>query len=349
MPWTKVFSNREEFEREFGPSGDGKLRAVTYREAINETTASLLASDESVFVLGEGVDDPGGVFGTIRGLAGRFGGERVMDTPLAENGITGVAVGAAVAGMRPILVHMRMDFLPLAMDQLINHAAKWRYMFGGAVNVPLVVRGIIGRGWGSAAQHSQSLHPLFAHVPGLKVVMPATPYDGSGLLRAAVYDGNPVVFIEHRWLFEHIGHVPAEPFEVEIGKGIVRRRGSDVTIVAFSYMVYEALRAAKTLEAEGIEAEVVDPRTLRPLDEEIIIDSVRKTGRLVTAEPGWRLCGMGSEVAALAAEKAFHALKAPPVRINTADVPTPASHVLEEAFYPGADDIAGAARRIVRE
>jgi pyruvate dehydrogenase E1 component beta subunit len=220
-------------------------------------------------------------------------------------------------------------------------------MFGGKVNVPLVIRSIIGRGWGSAAQHSQSLQALFAHIPGLKVVMPTTPYDVKGMLMASVTDGNPVLFIEHRWLYGHMGHVPKEPYTVEIGKGIVRREGSDVTIVALSHMAFEATQAAEALAEEGIEAEVVDLRTIRPLDMEIIIKSLEKTGRLVVADTGWKTGGIGAEIIAGIIEIDPGLLKRPVKRVNPPDVPTPASHVLEAAFYPGKDDIIKAVKELV--
>lgn len=344
MPWTKVYGYTEASER---PAKGEGLRELTFREALLEAHTQMLEKDERVFVIGEGVDDPGGVFGSTKGLHEKFGRERVIDTPLAENGITGIAMGAALAGMRPILVHMRVDFLPLSMDQLFNHAAKWHYMFGGKVNVPIVVRAIVGRGWGSAAQHSQNLHALFAHVPGLKVVMPSTPYDAKGLLMASVYDGNPVIFIEHRWLYEGMGHVPETPYRVPIGKGTVRREGKDATIVALSHMVKLSMDAAATLAAEGIECEVVDLRTLSPLDDGIVTDSVKKTGRLVVADTGWKSFGVGAEVTARVVEKAFKSLKAPVVRVNPPDVPTPSSHVLEDAYYPGPEDIVSAVKRVL--
>lgn len=346
MPWTKVYGNREDFEK---VPNWRELRGITYREALHEASAQMLESDPDVFLIGEGIDDPGGVFGTTKDLHKRFGVDRVMDSPLAENGITGVAIGAAMAGMRPILVHMRVDFMPMSMDQIVNHAAKWNYMFGGAVNVPIVIRSIIGRGWGSAAQHSQSLQASFAHYPGLKVAMPATPYDAKGLLRSAVYDGNPVIFIEHRWLFEHVGHVPEEPYTVPIGEGIVRREGTDVTIVAISLMVFESMKAAAELEKEGVSAEVIDLRTLKPMDAGIVMNSVKKTGRLVVADTGWTEYGAAAEIVTKVTEdpEAFRALKAPAARVALPDVPTPASHVLEQAFYKGAPDIAAAARKVM--
>lgn len=337
MPWTTVYG----FDTAHAPEVEegAEIRELTYREAINEAHVQMLEKDDRVFVFGEGIDDPGGVFGTTKGLQERFGKERVFDTPLAECALTGAAIGAAAAGMRPILVHMRVDFLPLTLDQLLNHASKWHYMFGGNINVPMVVRAIVGRGWGSAAQHSQSLHALFAHVPGLKVVLPSSPYDAKGLLMAAVYDGNPVIMIEHRWLYEGKGHVPEEPYRVEIGKSAVIRKGGDVTVVAVSHMVKQSLDAAAELSKEDIHCEVIDLRTVNPLDDGPVIESVKKTGRLVIADTGWQSYGIGAEVAARVAEKAHGALKAPPVRLNPPGVPTPASPVLEAAYYPGVGEI----------
>ena len=242
---------------------------------------------------------------------------------------------------------MRVDFVPLTLDQILNHASKWHYMFGGKVNVPLIIRSIIGRGWGSAAQHSQSLQALFAHIPGLKVIMPTTPYDAKGMMMAASADGNPVLCIEHRWLYGHMGHVPEEPYTVELGKGIIRRVGKDVTIVALSHMAFYAVEAAQALAAEGIEAEVVDLRTIRPLDMEIILSSIGKTGRLVIADTGWKTGGIGAEIIAGIAETDLRLLKAPVKRVNPPDVPTPASHILEEAFYPGKDDIIKAVKELI--
>jgi len=321
-------------------------RILDYRGAIREALEQALAADPRVFVMGEGVDDPDAVFGTTLGLQKRFGPRRVFDTPIAENAMTGVAVGAALAGMRPVLVHMRMDFMLPAMDQLVNHAAKWRAMFGGRFRVPLVVRAVVGRGWGAAAQHSQSLQGLFMHAPGLKVVMPSNPYDAKGLLLAAIADDDPVVFVEHRWLYDDAAPVPRAPYRVPLGRGRVARRGRDVTVVAVSLMVREALAAADALAPEGIGLEVVDPRTLCPLDEGLILRSVRKTGRLLVADTGWRNAGAGAEIAARVAEKAHGFLKAPVCRIATADVPTPAGAALEERFYPSRGTIVAEARRL---
>jgi pyruvate dehydrogenase E1 component beta subunit len=297
--------------------------------------------------MGQGVDDPGGMFGSTLNLHNRYGPERVFDTPLSENGLTGIAIGAAIGGMRPVHFHNRPDFLLLAMDQLVNHAAKWHYMFGGAMHVPLVVWACIGRGWGSAAQHSQALQGLFMHVPGLKLVMPSTCYDAKGLMLSAIADDNPVIIMEHRGNFKYKGLVPEPMYRVPIGKGVVRKPGKDVTLVAISHMAIEAYKAAEELAKDGIDAEVIDLRTLRPLDEEIILTSVKKTGRLVAADTGWRTGGVCAEIASFVAEKGFAFLRAPVRRVASPDVPTPAGYTLEEAFYAGMPGIVAAARELV--
>lgn len=345
MPWTKVLIEKEELETILTSKG---LRVLTYVAALLEAQRQLLERDERVFLIGQGVDDAAGVFGSTLGLVDQFGKDRVMDTPIAENGLTGVAAGAAMAGMKPIFVHMRMDFLPMCMDQIINHAAKWYYMTGGLVHVPLVIRSIIGRGWGSAAQHSQALHGLFLHVPGLKIVVPSTPYDAKGLLIAAVEDGNPVLFVEHRWIYNASGFVPQEIYTVPIGKGVIRKEGRDATVVAISQMVYEAVKAAKILQGEGIEVEVIDPRTVKPLDEELIINSVKKTGRLIIADVACKTGGAGAEIACRVAEsEALRFLRTPIVRVNFPDTPTPCSPVLEEAYYPDFQTIVRAVKETI--
>ncbi len=293
------------------------------------------------------MDDPAGMFGATLNLHKRFGGDRVFDSPLAENAMTGIAVGAAIGGMRPVFFHNRPDFLYLAMDQLANHAAKWSFMFGGAVSVPMVVWACIGRGWGSAAQHSQALQGLFMHIPGLKLVMPSTCYDAKGLMLAAIADNNPVLIIEHRFNFRHVGNVPEEVYRVPLGKGAIRRKGRDVTVVAVSFMATEAYVAAEELSKAGVDVEIVDPRTLRPLDEGIILESLAKTGRIVVADTGWKTGGVTAEIAALAAEKGFSMLKAPVRRVACPDVPTPAGFTLESAFYPGSREIVKAVREVL--
>lgn len=346
MPWSKI--KQDISEPEFRNEAEMCKRTLGYGEAIREALQLALNHDQRVFIMGQGVDDPDGMFGVTRNLHLEFGPERVFDTPLAEGALMGVSVGAALAGMRPVYFHNRPDFLLLTMDQLVNHAAKWSYMFGGAVNVPLVVWACIGRGWGSAAQHSQALQGLFMHIPGLKLVMPGTCYDAKGLMLAAIADPNPVLIIDHRFNFRQKGTVPAGMYNVPIGKGIIRKTGKDVTIVAVSHLITDAFHAALELSAAGIEAEVIDLRTLRPLDEEIILNSIDRTGRLVIADCGWKTGGITAEIAALVAEKGFFHLKAPIRRVACPDLPTPASFTLEEAYYIGKKDIINAVLEIIR-
>lgn len=322
-------------------------RTLKYREALDEALVQAMERDDSVFCLGVGVDDPKGIFGTTLSAFRKFGAARVFDTPLAEGAITGIAAGAALAGMRPVMVHARNDFLLLTMDQLVNHAAKWRYMSGGSLRVPLTIRAIIGRGWGQAAQHSQSLQALFAHVPGLRVAMPSNAADAKGLLLAAIAHDSPTILLEHRALFEESCPVPAEPYEVAVGAGAVVRPGRDVTVVAISQMVGEAKKAAETLAGQGISVEVVDPRWLAPLDNDLIFSSVERTGRLVIADTSWTSFGVSAEIAARAAERLWGRLKAPIVRVALPDVPTPCSPKLEKAYYPGAPEIVAAIGRVV--
>ena len=321
------------------------MRQITYREAIDEATRQAMAKDERIIVLGVGVDDAKGIFGTTRGAFEQFGSARVFDTPLSEAALTGMCVGAGLRGLHPLLVHARNDFLLLTMDQIVNNAAKWRYMCGGKLRVPLTIRAIVGRGWGQAAQHSQSLQALFAHVPGLAVIMPATPADAKGLLMTALSMDSPVICLEHRWLYEKSGPVPEDPYSVPLGQAGVVREGSDVTIVAVSHMVLEAVQAAEALAADGIQAEILDVRSLRPLDSDSIARSVAKTGRLVIADTGWKSFGVSAEIAARIGEALFGRLKSPIRRVALPDVPTPASSALEQVYYPGPREIAAAARR----
>ena len=323
-------------------------REISYGQALNEATRQLMEHDERVFVVGQGVISPWYVGMTTEGLLDQFGPARVIDTPVSEDSVTGMAIGAAIAGMRPILVHPRMDFALLGMEQLVGQAANWHYMSGGRVTVPLTARLIVNRGGEQAAQHSQSLQALFAHIPGLKVVMPSTPYDAKGLLIASVYDGNPVVFIDDRWLYEDVGPVPEEIFQVPIGQGVVRREGKDVTVVASSYLAAQAMRAAERLEEMGVDAEVIDLRTVKPIDSSIVIESVKKTGRLIVADGGWAACGVSAEVAALVAESdAVNYLKAPVRRLALPPAPAPASSSLEQAYYHDADDVVTAVRDLL--
>lgn len=316
--------------------------------AINEALHQMMEVDPTVFLIGQGVKSPWYVGNTAQGLLERFGEDRVIDTPVSENGITGAAVGAAIAGMKPVVVHPRMDFMFFAMDPIINQAANWHYMNGGRASVPVVFWGIINRCGEQAAQHSQAIHGLFANIPGLKVVMPATAYDAKGLMIAAIQDPNPVVFVDERLLYRVEDPVPEEIYTVEIGKGVIRKEGKDVTLVAVSLMVHEAMKAAEVLATEGVEVEVVDLRTVKPLDREMILTSVRKTGRAVIADVGWKSFGVSSEIAAVVVENAFDALKAPVLRVALPDCPAPASRNLEEAYYPTAEDIVQAIRKITR-
>jgi pyruvate dehydrogenase E1 component beta subunit len=325
-----------------------QIRTLSYSLAMNEALHQTMAEDSSVILIGQGVKSPWYVGNTARGLISAFGEERVIDTPVSENAITGSAVGAALAGMRPVVVHPRMDFMLFAFDPIINQAANWYYMNGGNLSVPLVVWGIINRGGEQGAQHSQALHAMFAHVPGLKVVMPATPFDAKGLMVAAIRDNNPVIYIDDRWLYGTEEHVPEELYQVPIGKGAVRRKGNHATVIAVSYMVTEALEAAETLASEGIDTEVVDLRTVKPLDVELILSSAEKTGRVVVADVGWKSFGVAAEISALISENIISRMKSNILRVALPDLPAPASRSLEDAYYPRAVDIAEAVRKVMQ-
>jgi acetoin:2,6-dichlorophenolindophenol oxidoreductase subunit beta len=318
------------------------MHKIKYSQALSEGTVQSMERDPNIFMTGIAVDYPSGIFGSTTEATKRFP-DRVFDAPAMENALTGIAIGAAAVGKRPIIVHPRNDFMFLAFDMMINLAAKWKYMYGGnAGSVPIVVRAVIGKGWGQGASHSQSLQSVLAHFPGLNVVMPAFPADAKGLLMSALTHSSPVIMLEHRTLYDTEGDVPEAPHYTPIGKAAVVREGKDITIVATSFMAYEALHAAEQLAKEGVSAEVVDVRSIRPLDEETILQSIKKTGRLIAADTSWELCGFSSEVAALAAEKGFKYLKAAVRRITPADCPSPVSQPLEKAFYPTATTIARA-------
>jgi len=314
-------------------------REIKYREAIAEAHVQSLGRDPSAFIMGPGVADETGIFGTTKLAAERFGPTRVFNTPTSENTLTGIGVGAAVLGMHPVLVHARNDFVLLTLDQIVNQAAKWSYMSGGAIRVPFLIRAIIGRGWGQGSQHSQSLQSIFMHFPGLQVIMPVTPYDAKGLILSAMGGDMPTICLEHRWLYDKSGPVPEHYYTVPVGKGRVVREGADVTVVAISQSVHDAEIAAKELEKENISAEVLDLRSLRPLDIDIIINSVKKTRRLIVCDTSWKNAGASSEILAVVAEHAHGALLSPPARIALEDTPTPCSSVLEELFYPNPDTI----------
>ncbi len=330
--------------REPGPVG---TRNLTMAEALNEALHQEMERDASVFVMGEDVGATGGLFQVSKGLSDRFGEARVRDTPISEATFCGAGVGAAIAGMRPVVEVQIFDFVTQMMDMIVNQAAKFRFMLGGRPNVPFVIRGPQGGGIRLAAQHSQSLESWFTHIPGLVVIAPSTPYDAKGLLTAAIRDNNPVVFLEHKLLYHGAsGPVPSEPYAIPIGKADVKRAGTDVTIVATQVMVARALAAAAKLGAEGVSVEVIDPRTLRPLDEETILTSVKKTGRLIVVHEAVRHGGFGAEVAAIVMEKAFDWLDAPVVRVSAPDVPMPFNPDLELAVIPSQQMIEDAIRKI---
>lgn len=310
-------------------------RMITFCEALNEATHQEMERDRSVFVYG--IENK--VFGSLNGLAERFGKERCFVTPLSEEAMTGFGLGAAINGMRPIHTHIRIDFFLLAMNQLINMVSSYHYSVAGKLKVPFVIRAVVGRGWGQGFQHSKSLQGLFAQIPGLKVIMPTTPYDAKGLLTSAIRDDNPVISIEHRWLYWQEGNVPEHPYTIPIGEPNVLRNGSDITIVATSWMNVEATKAAEILAKRGIEVEIIDPRAASPLNYEPIIASVNKTKRCIVADNDWLYCGLSAEIAARVYEKCFGKLKAPVSRIGFAHTPCPTTRVLENEFYPNATKI----------
>jgi acetoin:2,6-dichlorophenolindophenol oxidoreductase subunit beta len=327
---------------------DIALRELSYAEAIREALGQAMEADENVFLMGEDIGVYGGAFQVTGDLVHRFGEDRVIDTPIAELGAAGVAVGAALAGSKPVFEFQFSDFATLAMEQIVNQAAKMRFMLGGKVSVPVVFRMPSGSGTGAAAQHSQSLEAWFAHVPGLKVVQPSTPEDAKGLLLAAIDDPDPVLIFEHKLLYKTKGHVPLEAYRTPIGKAIVRRTGADVTIVATSIMVHRALEAAETLLNEGIDCEVIDLRSLRPIDTDTIFTSIEKTHRLVTVYEGVKALGIGAEISALVAEgPAFGALDAPILRLGGADVPLPYNPELEKAAVPQVGTIVQGIRDLM--
>jgi len=323
-------------------------RALSFVDAIREATDQEMARDERVLLFGLDVDDPKAILGTTKGLVERYGRERVFGTPLSEDAMSGAAVGMALAGMRPIHVHIRMDFVMLAMNQLVNMAAKTHYMFGGQESCPLVVRSIIGKSWGQGAQHSQGLYSFFMHVPGLKVVAPSTPYDAKGCLAAAVRDDNPVMFIEHRILYYQRGPVPEASYEVKPGKARVTVPGKDVTIVGISYMQVEAMRAQRYLQDKGISAEVIDPIWLSPLDVDTIAASAAKAGRLLIVDNGWNTCGASAEILSAVYEKLQDSRLPKARRMGFAPTPCPTTPSLEKLFYPNARTIAAAAYDLVK-
>jgi pyruvate dehydrogenase E1 component beta subunit len=325
-----------------------ETRELTIREAIREALAEELARDPTVFLMGEDIGRAGGVFMVTAGLLEKFGPDRIIDTPISEAGVAGIGVGAAMTGMRPVVEIMFSDFLTLAMDQIANQAAKMHYMTGGQARVPLVIRTTIGAGRGAAAQHSQSMQAWVAHIPGLKVVMPSTPYDAKGLLKSSIRDDNPVIFLEDKMSYDVKGPVPLAEYTVPLGVADIKRQGNDLTLVATSSMVQVALQAADLLAEEGISVEVVDPRCLRPLDKETILASVRKTSRAVVVDEGCLSYGVTAEIASIIADEAFFYLDAPVKRIGALDVPVPMVPVLELATIPSEQHIVEVVRELMR-
>jgi pyruvate dehydrogenase E1 component beta subunit len=318
------------------------MALVTFAQAIRDGFAVALARDPGVLVFGLGTDDPKGIFGTTLDLHKEFGSERVFDIPTSENAMTGITIGAALAGLRPVLSHQRLDFALLSMDQLVNNAAKWRFMYGGRRSVPMTVRMIIGRGWGQGPTHSQSLQAWFAHIPGLKVVMPATAEDAKGLLLSSIFDDDPVIYIEHRWLHNIKGEVPAGDYRVPIGQARRLREGTDVTIVAMSYMTIEAVHAVDHLAQHGISCDLVDLRSIKPLDMPAIEDSVRRTRRLLALDTGFTTGSVAGEIVARVSMSLWDVLRGPPRRLAMPDAPESTSPALTKGYHVRAEHIAAA-------
>ena len=322
-----------------------KGRNLKFCEAIREATAIALKKDPNVYIMGLGVPDPKGLFGTTLGLQEEFGSDRVFDMPISENAMTGVAIGSAISGMRPILTHQRVEFALLSIEQIVNQAAKWYHMTAGKKNIPLVIRMIIGRGWGQGAQHSQSLESWFGHIPGLKVVMPATPYDAKGLLIQSIRDNDPVIFCEHKSLYGVEGEVSEESYVIPFAEANVMRDGGDATIVAYGMMVGKAMDAAKTLAKEGVECDVIDLRTLSPIDMETVLESVENTGRLVVVDESNPRCSIATDVSAQVAQQAFKSLKAQIEMVTAPHTPVPFTTTLEDLYIPSAEQVADAVRK----
>ncbi len=321
-------------------------REITLGEAVREALAEEMRRDPTVFIMGEDVAEAGTPFKVLSGLVEEFGPRRVIDTPISEAGFTGICVGAAITGMRPVIDIMFGDFITLTMDQIVNQASKTHYMSGGKLKVPLVLRTTLGATRRSGAQHSQSLHAWLSHIPGLKVVLPSTPYDAKGLLKTAIRDDNPVAFFEDKMMFKTKGPVPEEDYTIPFGVADVKRSGEDITLVATSSMVYVALDAADLLAAEGISAEVVDPRTTFPLDKQTLIESAKKTSRVIVIDEGYQRYGVTGEIASVIADGAFYYLDAPVKRIGAMDVPVPFSPVLEDLTVPTPESVAAAAKSL---
>ena len=315
------------------------LRKLTFADAIHESMHQAMTDDHNVIAYGLGINDPKAIFGTTRGLEDSFGCDRIFDMPASENAMTGVAIGAALNGIRPVMVHQRLDFFLLAMDQLVNSAAKWHFMFGGKRGVPMTIRLICGRGWGQGPTHSQNLHAWFGHIPGLKVVMPTSAEDAKGLLTSSIFDDNPVLFLEHRWLHNVLGNVPTSNYRIPIGKANLVREGDAVSIVSMSYMTVEAIHAANFLAQQGIYCDVIDLRTIRPLDWPTVFASVKRTGHLLALDTGHMTGSVGGEILARVSSECWSHLKGAPQRIAMPDYAEGTSPALTRAYHPRAEDI----------
>ena len=325
------------------------LHTRTYAQAIAEATHQAMAIDSTVFVIGQGINRSGEVFRSLEGVHKKWGSKRVIEMPLSENAIAGVCIGAAMNGLRPLYILQRADFSFLALDQIINHASKYHFMFGGQVKVPLTLRLIVGKGWGQGAQHSQSVHSMLAHFPGLRVVVPSDPYSAKGILLNSIFSDDPVVIIEGRPLYANEQEIPKKPYTVPFGKARVLTSGSHITIVAVSFLVQEAVFAAEILEKEGIYVEVIDVVSINPLDSETIMASVKKTGRIIIVDTSWSFCGISAEISAMLSERLFGLLKAPVIRLTIPPTATPTAYALEKHFYPTRHDIIKKSRAILNE
>lgn len=323
--------------------------SVTYAQSIAEATSQAMEMDDKVFVIGQGTREKGQIFGSIEGLFGRFGSERIYEMPISENAITGICVGAALNGLRPIFILQRADFSFLALDQIINHAAKYYFMFGGQTKVPITVRLIIGKGWGQGPQHSQSLHSMFAHFPGLRVVAPADPYTIKGILLNSVFSDDPVIILEGRSLYSLTQDIPVAPYVIPFGQAQKVAEGKDITIAAVSFLVPEALRASNELSKQGLSIEVIDVLSINPLDIETLSASVKKTGRLLVLDTSWSFCGISAEISAQINETLFGLLKAPVKRLTVAFSPTPTAARLEKYFYPNFEKIVETCKEMISE
>ena len=324
-------------------------KLIKFSEAINNALDLAMKKNKKVLILGLGVDDPKRIFNTTKLLKEKYGSKRVFDMPTAENGMTGIAIGCSLEGFRPVISHQRVEFSLLAMEQIINQAAKWNYMNAGQMSVPIVIRLIIGRGWGQGPQHSQSLESIFAHIPGLKVISPSNPYDAKGLLLSSIEDNNPVIFFVHRWLHESLGQVPEKYYKVPLGKAKVANKGKDLTIVSNSLMTIEVLKCLKIFKKYNINPEIIDLRSIRPLDKKTILKSVSKTKRLLAVDNGWTNYGISSEIISLVSENLLKKLKSKPIRIGINDSPIPSTRALAKYCYPGVNEIIKSAFKLLNK